>query len=127
MYPDDLRYTPEHEWVRVGQQGTVVFGITYFAQEALGDIVYVSLPKPGAQITAGESCGEVESTKSVSDIFAPVSGEVVRINGDLDSGPEVANTDPYGAGWMVEVRPADMGAVDLLLTADSYRDLVEKA
>jgi glycine cleavage system H protein len=127
VYPDDLRYTPEHEWVRVGEQGTIVFGITHFAQDALGDIVYVSLPKAGAQVTAGEACGEVESTKSVSDIYAPVSGEVVRVNSDLDSGPETANSDPYGAGWMVEVRPTDISAVEQLLTAAAYRDLIEKS
>jgi glycine cleavage system H protein len=127
VYPDDLRYTPEHEWVRVADEGTIVFGITHYAQDALGDIVYVSLPKPGTQITAGEACGEVESTKSVSDIYAPVSGEVLRVNSDLDGGPEAANTDPYGAGWMVEVRPGDAGAVEQLLSAAAYRDLIEKS
>ena len=127
MYPDDLRYTVEHEWVRVSDSGTVVFGITHFAQDALGDIVYVSLPAVGSLVSAGAACGEVESTKSVSDIYAPVSGEVVATNVDLDGRPEVLNSDPYLAGWMVEVRPDDVAVVDQLLSAAAYRDLIEKA
>lgn len=127
MYPDDLRYTVEHEWVRVSDSGTVVFGITHFAQDALGDIVYVSLPAVGSRVSAGAACGEVESTKSVSDIYAPVSGEVVATNVDLDGRPEVLNSDPYLAGWMVEVRPDDVAVVDQLLSAAAYRDLIEKA
>lgn len=127
MYPDDLRYTVEHEWVRVSDSGTVVFGITHFAQDALGDIVYVSLPAVGSRVSEGAACGEVESTKSVSDIYAPVSGEVVATNVDLDGRPEVLNSDPYLAGWMVEVRPDDVAVVDQLLSAAAYRDLIEKA
>jgi len=127
VYPDDLRYTVEHEWVRVSDSGTVVFGITHFAQDALGDIVYVSLPGVGSRVSAGAACGEVESTKSVSDIYAPVSGEVVATNVDLDGRPEVLNSDPYLAGWMVEVRPDDVAVVDQLLSAAAYRDLIEKA
>ena len=127
MYPDDLRYTVEHEWVRVSDSGTVVFGITHFAQDALGDIVYVSLPAVGSRVSAGAACGEVESTKSVSDVYAPVSGEVVATNVDLDGRPEVLNSDPYLAGWMVEVRPDDVAVVDQLLSAAAYRDLIEKA
>jgi glycine cleavage system H protein len=127
VYPDDLRYTVEHEWVRVSDSGTVVFGITHFAQDALGDIVYVSLPAVGSRVSAGAACGEVESTKSVSDIYAPVSGEVVATNVDLDGRPEVLNSDPYLAGWMVEVRPDDVAVVDQLLSAAAYRDLIEKA
>ena len=127
MYPDDLRYTAEHEWVRATDSGTVVFGITDFAQDSLGDIVYVSLPAAGATLTAGDACGEVESTKSVSDIYAPLSGEVVSRNDALDGAPETVNSDPYGAGWMVEVRPSDAAAVDGLLTPADYRALVEKA
>ena len=127
MYPDDLRYTAEHEWVRVSASGTVVFGITHFAQDSLGDIVYVSLPAVGAQVVAGAACGEVESTKSVSDIYAPVSGTVVAANIDLDAAPETVNADPYEGGWMVELQPDDVSAVDALLTAAAYRDLIEKA
>jgi len=127
VYPDDLRYTVEHEWVRVSDSGTVVFGITHFAQDALGDIVYVSLPAVGSRVSAGAACGEVESTKSVSDVYAPVSGEVVATNVDLDGRPEVLNSDPYLAGWMVEVRPDDVAVVDQLLSAAAYRDLIEKA
>ena len=127
MYPDDLRYTAEHEWVRVTESGTVVFGITHFAQDSLGDIVYVSLPAVQSKVSAGAACGEVESTKSVSDIYAPVSGEVVASNGELDGRPEVVNSDPYDGGWMVEVRPDDISVVDHLLSAAAYRDLIEKA
>ncbi|HAN71125.1 MAG TPA: glycine cleavage system protein GcvH [Actinobacteria bacterium] len=127
MYPDELRYTAEHEWVRVTDGGTVVFGITHYAQEALGDIVFVSLPSAGAALVAGSACGEVESTKSVSDIYAPVSGSVVAVNGALDGSPEMVNSDPYGSGWMVELQPADMDALAGLLTPAEYRALVEKA
>ena len=126
MYPEELRYTAEHEWVRSTDAGTVVFGITDFAQDSLGDIVYVSLPEVGADLAAGEACGEVESTKSGSDIYAPVAGEVVGRNGALDASPETVNADPYAQGWMVEVRPADPAQVDGLLTAAEYRALVEK-
>ena len=127
MYPDELRYTAEHEWVRATADGTVVFGITDFAQEALGDIVYVQLPDVGASLQAGAACGEVESTKSVSEIYAPLAGEVVARNADLDAAPETVNSDAYGKGWMVEIRPADPDALDGLLTAALYRSMVEKA
>jgi len=127
MHPDELRYTAEHEWVRATDGGTLVFGITDYAQEALGDIVYVSLPGVGSRIEAGATCGEVESTKSVSDIYAPVGGSVVAVNGNLDSSPETVNSDPYGSGWMVEIQPDDASALDTLLTAADYRALVEKA
>jgi glycine cleavage system H protein len=120
-YPDDLRYTPQHEWVRA-EGGRVRVGITAFAQDALGDIVYVSLPETGSMVDAGSAVGEVESTKSVSDLFAPVSGTVVERNEALDATPELVNSDPYGQGWMYEVEPSDPGAVDSLLTADQYRD-----
>jgi len=119
-YPQDLRYTAEHEWVRVvGDRARV--GITAYAQDALGDIVFVTLPDDGATVTAGETCGEVESTKSVSDLFAPVSGTVVAVNSDLDATPELVNSDPYGAGWMFEVDAADV-ADGSLLTAEQYRE-----
>ncbi|SEE93481.1 glycine cleavage system protein GcvH [Jiangella alba] len=127
MYPDDLRYTAEHEWVRSpGEaEGSVRVGITHFAQEQLGDIVYVQLPAVGDAVTAGGVCGELESTKSVSELFAPVTGTVVGRNEELDAAPEQVNADPYGAGWMIEIVPADPGVVDQLLTAADYRSQVE--
>jgi glycine cleavage system H protein len=120
---DDLRYTAEHEWVEVTPEGTLRFGITDFAQEQLGDVVFVSLPDPGRQVDAGAACGEVESTKSVSDIYAPVAGEVVARNEAVVANPELVNSDPYGAGWMVEVRVADVSVVDGLLDAAAYTAL----
>ena len=126
MYPDGLRYTAEHEWVRATDDGTVVVGITDFAHDALGDIVYVSLPEVGGTLAAGAACGEVESTKSVSDIYAPLAGEVVARNEALDGSPELVNSDAYGAGWMFELRPANAADLDELLTADQYQALVEK-
>lgn len=127
MYPDDLRYTPEHEWVRNPgeEEGSVRIGITNFAQEQLGDIVYVQLPAVGDELTAGEVCGELESTKSVSELFAPVTGSVVARNDELDAAPEQVNADPYGAGWMFEVVPADETVLEQLLSADEYRTQVE--
>ncbi len=118
-YPAGLRYTAEHEWVRPDGD-TVRIGITSFAQEALGDVVYVSLPSVGDAVTAGDTCGEVESTKSVSDLYAPVSGEVTAVNGALDATPELVNNDPYGEGWMYELRPSDAADVDALMDADAY-------
>jgi glycine cleavage system H protein len=119
-YPEDLRYTRDHEWVRT-EGDRVRVGITAYAQDALGDIVFVSLPEDGATVTAGATCGEVESTKSVSDLFAPVSGRVVARNEALDATPELVNTDPYGEGWMFEVVPDDAGSVEALLPAADYR------
>lgn len=124
MNPADLKYTSEHEWVRAEDDGTVVFGITGYAQEALGDIVYVSLPEAGAVLDAGTPCGEVESTKSVSDIYSPVSGTVVETNASLADTPETVNTDPYGTGWMVRIRPDDAAAVEALLSAEAYEALI---
>jgi glycine cleavage system H protein len=123
-YPQDLRYTPEHEWVRVGSDGVARVGITAFAQDALGDVVYVSLPAVGDSLSAGDSCGEVESTKSVSDLFAPLSGDVVAVNATLDSAPELVNTDPYGEGWMYEVKLTEAGSADSLLDLAAYRALL---
>lgn len=110
--PAELGYTAEHEWVLV-TDGVARIGITDYAQDALGDVVFVTLPEPGTAVAAGDTCGEVESTKSVSDVFAPVTGEVVARNVALDATPELVNTDPYGAGWMFEVRLSD-AAPDLL-------------
>jgi len=123
VYPDDLKYTAEHEWVRVPgeSEGSVRVGITHFAQDALGDIVYVSLPEVGDSVESGSPCGELESTKSVSDIFAPVSGEIVARNDSLDATPELVNNDPYGGGWLFELVPGDAAAVDGLLDAATYR------
>lgn len=122
-YPADLRYTAEHEWVRPAGDRVRV-GITAYAQEALGDIVFVTLPEDGAAVTAGAPCGEVESTKSVSDIYAPVSGTVVARNEALDANPELVNSDPYGEGWMFEVQVSGPQALEGLLSADAYRDLL---
>ena len=123
-YPQDLRYTPEHEWVRVGSDGVARVGITAYAQDALGDVVYVSLPAVGDTLSAGDSCGEVESTKSVSDLFAPVTGEIVAVNATLESAPELVNTDPYGEGWMYDVKLTEATGADSLLDLTAYRALL---
>ena len=125
--PADLRYTPEHEWVRRTGDGTVRVGITDFAQSSLGDVVYVQLPDVGSEVSAGESFGEVESTKSVSDLYAPVTAKVIAVNGDLESNPQLVNSDPYGQGWLLELQ-ADGDTLEqglaALLDADAYRDTV---
>jgi glycine cleavage system H protein len=121
--PADLRYTAEHEWVRRTGDDTVRVGITDFAQSSLGDVVYVQLPAIGAEVTAGQSFGEVESTKSVSDLYAPISATVVGVNADLESDPGLVNSDPYGQGWLVELQvPADSveSGLAALLDADGY-------
>jgi glycine cleavage system H protein len=124
MHPEDLKYTSEHEWVRpTGDDRTRVrVGITDYAQSQLGDIVYVTLPEVGAHVPAGEPCGEVESTKSVSDVYAPVSGTVVAINDAVDTSPELINSDPYGGGWMFELQPDDPADLDGLLDAKDYQN-----
>ncbi|MFE0593760.1 glycine cleavage system protein GcvH [Micromonospora echinospora] len=124
MIPEDLRYTAEHEWVAGDGSGPVRVGITHYAQDALGDIVYVQLPDEGAVVAAGDPLGEIESTKSVSEIYAPVSGTVSARNEALGDTPEVINTDPYGAGWLLEIRPDDPGAVAGLLAPAAYQDLI---
>ena len=126
MYPDDLKYTAEHEWVRTPGEtaGSVRIGITDYAQDALGDIVYVQLPAVGETVTAGDTVGELESTKSVSDVYSPVGGEVVARNESLDATPELVNTDPYGAGWLFEVAVAEGGETVELLDAAAYEQLV---
>lgn len=116
-YPEDLHYTTEHEWVRLEGEGPASVGVTAYAADALGDIVYVQLPDVGANVTAGETCGELESTKSVSDLYAPVSGEVVEVNGGLDSDPSLVNADPYGGGWLFKVA---VTGEPTLLSADEY-------
>ena len=122
-HPAELRYTAEHEWVSV--DGTMAsVGITDYAQRALGDVVYVSVPAPGTRVTAGEPCGEVESTKSVSDVYSPVTGEVTEVNSDVDEDPGLVNSDPYGAGWLMKVQlDEDEGEPTGLLTADEYAEL----
>lgn len=119
-YPEDLKYSPEHEWVREGNENTVRIGITDFAAQQLGDVVFVSLPEVGASVAAGDSCGELESTKSVSDIFCPVSGTVTSLNSLLDASPELVNSDPYSDGWLFEVALDSDADLDVLLDADGY-------
>ncbi len=122
MTPDDLKYTAEHEWVRSPGEsdGSVRVGITEFAQDALGDIVFVSLPEVGDEVSAGSAIGELESTKSVSDVYVPVSGTIVARNEALDATPELVNSDPYGDGWLFEIAPSDPDAVAGLLDAAAY-------
>ncbi len=127
MYPDDLKYTSEHEWIRSpGEvEGSVRVGITHFAQDALGDIVYVSLPEVDVEVESGSAVGELESTKSVSDVYAPVNGTVVARNESLDSTPELVNSDPYGEGWLYEIEPADASAIEALMDAKTYEASLE--
>jgi len=121
--PDDLRYSSDHEWVRA-EGATVRVGITDYAQDALGDVVYVEVPEVGAQVGAGDKVSEVESTKSVSDIYAPVAGKVVEVNDELANAPERLNDDPYGDGWICVIELSDAAAVDGLLDAAAYRELI---
>jgi glycine cleavage system H protein len=122
VIPEELRYTAEHEWVAPGKP-TIKVGITHFAQNSIGDIVRVDLPAPGTAVTSGEALGEIESPKSVSEIYAPVSGTIVSRNEQLSDEPDLINSDPYGAGWLVEIEPADGASLDDLLDADGYREL----
>lgn len=122
--PSDLRYTAEHEWVKDQGDGVVRIGITAYAAEALGDVVYISLPAVGDSVTSGQACGEVESTKSVSDVYAPADGEIVAVNEALDSTPEVVNTDPYGEGWMYDLKLTDTSVLDGMLDAERYGELL---
>ncbi len=124
MYPEDLRYTREHEWARK-DGGNIVVGITHYAQDSLGDIVYVDIPGPGTKVNANQPFGEVESTKSVSDLFSPVSGVIVDRNQELDDAPELVNQDPYGKGWMVVIEPAEAAEWEGLLSAKDYQAHVE--
>ena len=122
--PDDRQYTEEHEWVLVGEDGIVRLGISDYAQDALGDVVYVELPAVGKTVSQGDPVAEVESTKSVADVYAPISGEITASNEALAEQPELVNSDPYGEGWFVEIKTGDAAGLDALLTPDAYRDLI---
>lgn len=125
MIPSNLRYHQEHEWVRAeGQQATI--GISHFAQDALGDIVFIDLPKVGAKVTAGQQIGEVESTKTTSTIYTPVSGTITKVNADLKDHPEAVNSDPYGKGWMAVIDLTTPAEVDKLMTATQYEEFLSK-
>jgi glycine cleavage system H protein len=125
LVPEDLRYTADHEWARL-DDGRIRIGITDYAQDALGDVVFVQLPDVGTAVEAGTSFSEVESTKSVSDIYAPVAGTVVEVNGELGEAPQRLNDDPYGEGWICVIEPSDPGAYDRLLDAAGYAKLIEE-
>jgi glycine cleavage system H protein len=125
VIPGDLRYTAEHEWVAGDGSGSVRVGITHFAQDALGDIVFVQLPEEGTAVQAGDSLGEIESTKSVSEIYAPIAGTIVARNASLADEPELINAEPYAAGWLVEIAPDDQGEIGQLLDAEAYKALTE--
>lgn len=125
MIPEDLQYTKDHEWVRAEGE-TVRVGVTDYAQDALGDIVFVTLPEVGSHVSAGQACGEIESTKSVSDLYAPVTGTVVERNESLDSSPELVNSDPYGDGWMVTIRPDDPSSTEGLIDAATYESGLDR-
>lgn len=126
-FPEDLRYTSEHEWVSVEENDRVRVGITDFAQDALGDVVYVDLPEAGTEVRGGEPFGEVESTKSVSDVYSPVSGRIVERNEELADAPERINEEPYGEGWMVVIELRDPEELEGLMDAAAYRRMVEDA
>ncbi|MBV8539585.1 MAG: glycine cleavage system protein GcvH [Pseudonocardiales bacterium] len=126
VVPEELRYSTAHEWVLSSAEGAVRVGITDYAQTQLGDIVHVELPVVGHSVARGEPVGEVESTKSVSEVYAPVAGEVVARNEALEDSPELVNSDPYGEGWMIEIKLADVSAMDSLMGAEDYRMLIEE-
>ncbi len=123
--PNELKYVASHEWVRVEDDGTVTIGVTHHAQDLLGDVVFVELPEVGAHLSAGDEAGVVESVKAASDIYAPLSGEVVAINEDLEDSPELVNSDPFGDGWFFRLKISDKAELDELLDADGYNDLCE--
>lgn len=123
-FPDDLKYTKEHEWVRNNNDGTVTVGITDFAQSELGDIVFVELEAEGSEFSQNEVFGTVEAVKTVSELYSPVSGEIVEINSLLEDDPEIVNNDPYGDGWMVKIKLADDSELDLLLSTDDYKKVI---
>jgi len=118
--PSDLRYTSSHEWLRLEADGTATVGITFHAQDALGELVYVELPEVGRKLAQGESCVVVESTKAASDVYAPVAGEVLAVNPALAEAPQTVNESPYGDGWLFRMRPSEPAQIDALLSADAY-------
>jgi glycine cleavage system H protein len=122
--PKDLKYTKSHEWVKPNSDGSITVGITHHAQDLMGDMVFVDLPTAGTQVTSGKECGVVESVKAASDVYAPVSGEIVEANAALADSPETVNKDPYGSGWMFRLKPANKAEVDALLDAKAYEALV---
>ena len=126
-YPDDLKYSKEHEWARMEGDGRVRVGITDYAQDALGDVVYVDVPEVGTEVEAGKPFGEVESTKSVSDVYSPASGTVIERNGALEDRPELVNEDPYGEGWMVAIEVQEGSALDGMMDAEAYRAFTEQS
>jgi glycine cleavage system H protein len=123
-FPDDCRYTSDHEWIRLEADGTATIGVTDYAQGELGDIVFVEIEAVGTEVEAEAALGNVEAVKTVSELFAPVSGTVEAVNEVLDDAPETVNSDPYGEGWMVRIRPANAADIDALMTADEYRESV---
>ncbi|MCW8195729.1 glycine cleavage system protein GcvH [Proteobacteria bacterium 005FR1] len=125
-FRSDLKYLPSHEWARVESDGTVTIGISDYAQESLGDVVYVETPEVGTEVTAGEEAGVVESVKAASDIFSPVSGEVIAVNEALEEAPETVNSSPYDDGWFFKVKPSDLSELDDALDADGYRETIEE-
>ncbi|TDO45500.1 glycine cleavage system H protein [Kribbella sp. VKM Ac-2571] len=127
MYPEDLKYTAEHEWLKAGEEGPVRVGITDFAQDQLGDIVFVQLPEVGSVVRAGDACGELESTKSVSDLFAPVNGTVTAVNEALADQPDLVNSDPYGEGWLLDIDVEDTAEVAALMDAEAYQAQLDQA
>jgi glycine cleavage system H protein len=127
VYPEDLKYTAEHEWVKADGEAPVRVGITDFAQDALGDIVYVQLPEVGTAVRAGDACGELESTKSVSDLFAPVNGTVTAVNEALADQPDLVNSDPYGEGWLLDIEVEDAAEVAALMDAETYQGQLDQS
>lgn len=125
-FPDELKYTEEHEWLLIEEE-LVTVGITDFAQDSLGDIVFVELPEVGTMLVAGKPFGVVESVKAVSDVYAPISGEVIEVNEELPDSPETLNTSPYEDGWMIKIKPSDLSQLEDLLDADDYADFVEES
>lgn len=123
MFPEDLRYTDKHEWVRAGNGSTVRVGITSYAADALGDVVYVSLPQVGEEVATDDACAEVESTKSVSDVYAPLSGVITAVNEQLSDTPDTINSDPYGDGWLFEIELSDPSELEDLMDSDGYAEV----
>ncbi len=124
-FPEDLKYTKEHEWIRDNGDGTATVGVTDFAQEELGDIVFVELEPEGSEFEQDEVFGTVEAVKTVSELFCPVGGEIVELNDTLEDEPELVNTDPYSSGWMVKIKMSDPSELNDLMTADEYKEIVE--